>query len=121
ITVLAGLRRAMPITAVAGGAAALSMAGVPLTFGFVGKEAAYEALLHAGDWSLLLIALTVGASILLGLGGLLAGVLPFRGTADERSEVHEPAWELWLPPLVLAAASVLLGIVPGLIEMPLTS
>ena len=38
ITVLSGLRRAMPLTAVAGGAAALSMAGVPLTLGFVAKE-----------------------------------------------------------------------------------
>ena len=48
ITALAGLRRAMPMTAVAGGAAALSMAGVPLTLGFVGKDGAYEALLHGG-------------------------------------------------------------------------
>ena len=51
ITALAGLRRAMPMTAVAGGAAALSMAGVPLTLGFVGKDGAYEALLHGGGWS----------------------------------------------------------------------
>ena len=32
-----GLRRTMPITAFAGGAAALSMAGVPLTLGFLGQ------------------------------------------------------------------------------------
>ena len=80
ITALAGLRRAMPMTAVAGGAAALSMAGVPLTLGFVGKDGAYEALLHGGGWSAWLLVLTVLASILLGLAGLLAGVLPFRGT-----------------------------------------
>src|SRR5688500_16101719 len=35
IRVLSGLRRAMPITATAGSIAALSMAGVPLTLGFV--------------------------------------------------------------------------------------
>ena len=87
ITALAGLRRAMPITALAGGAAALSMAGVPLTLGFVGKDGAYEALLHAGEWSPWLLALMVLASILLGLAGLLAGVLPFRGhrPSNERS------------------------------------
>ena len=51
ITDLAGLRRAMPLTAVAGGVAALSMAGVPLTLGFVAKDGAYEALLHGGGWS----------------------------------------------------------------------
>ena len=55
------------------------MAGVPLTLGFVGKDGAYEALLHGGGWSPWLLALTVLASILLGLAGLLAGVLPFRG------------------------------------------
>ena len=38
------------MTALAGGAAALSMAGVPLTLGFVGKDGAYEALLHASHW-----------------------------------------------------------------------
>src|SRR4029434_3212961 len=51
ISVLAGLRRTMPITAVAGGAAALSMAGVPLTLGFVGKDSAYDAVLHAAGAS----------------------------------------------------------------------
>ena len=43
----AGLRRAMPLTALAGGAAALSMAGVPPLLGFIAKDASYEALLHA--------------------------------------------------------------------------
>ena len=43
IAALGGLRRTMPITAVAGGAAALSMAGIPLTFGFIaGRSAAAE-------------------------------------------------------------------------------
>ena len=42
-TLLGGLYRAMPITAVAGGLAALSMAGLPPFFGFVGKELTYEA------------------------------------------------------------------------------
>ena len=79
ISALAGLRRTMPITALAGGAAALSMAGVPLTLGFLGKDGAYEALLHASDWFPWLLILIVVASILLGLAGLLAGVLPFRG------------------------------------------
>ena len=51
ISALVGSAQAMPMTALAGGAAALSMAGVPLTLGFVGKDGAYEALLHASDWS----------------------------------------------------------------------
>ena len=110
ISALAGLRRAMPMTALAGGAAALSMAGVPLTLGFVGKDGAYEALLHTRQSFPWLLALTVVASTLLGLSGLLAGVSPFRGVAP-RTEVHDPAWPLWAPPLILATIGLLAGIV----------
>jgi multicomponent Na+:H+ antiporter subunit A len=110
---LAGLRRAMPITAFAGGAAALSMAGVPLTLGFAGKDGAYEALQHAAigfPWPL---ALMVGASVLLGLAGVLAGVLPFWTGAAPSHPVHDPGWGLWAPPLVLAIAGLAAGVVPA--------
>lgn len=120
VTVLAGLRRAMPITALAGGAAALSMAGVPLTLGFVGKDSAYEALLHGAGWSQWLLALTVASSILLGLAGLLAGVLPFQG-APAKEAVHEPAWALWLPALALAVTGVATGILPSILNAPLSA
>ena len=120
ISVLAGLRRTMPMTALAGGGAAVSMAGVPLTLGFVGKDGAYEALLHAGDWFPLLPALIVLASILLGLAGLLAGVLPFRGVAPTK-EVHDPAWPLWLPPLLLATTGLVPGIAPSVLDGPLSA
>jgi multicomponent Na+:H+ antiporter subunit A len=121
ITSLAGLRRSMPLTAYAGGAAALSMAGVPLTLGFIGKEAAYEALFHAGDWSSILLTVTVLASILLGLGGLLAGVLPFVGTPGQVDAGHEPPWQMWGPPALLATAGVVTGILPMLMNAPLSS
>lgn len=120
IAALAGLRRAMPMTAVAGGAAALSMAGVPLTLGFVGKDGAYEALLHGGGWSAWLLALTLLASILLGLAGLLAGVVPFRGNRPAE-DVREPAWPLWFPPLTLALTGVFAGVVPWILAAPLSA
>ena len=119
VTALGGLRRAMPITAVAGGAAAISMAGVPLTLGFIGKDGAYEALLHGPGW--LLLALMVLASILLALAGLIAGVLPFRGTASPTHDVHDPAWPLWIPPLLLAVGGVVVGIVPSVLDGPLSA
>ncbi|MGE0361405.1 MAG: Na+/H+ antiporter subunit B [Vicinamibacterales bacterium] len=122
VTVLRGLRRAMPRTALAGGAAALSMAGLPLTLGFVGKDGAYEALLHGGDWGAWLLAAMVLASILLGLAGLLAGVRPFQGRArPEDVAAHEPGWPLWTPPFVLAAAGVLAGVTPFLLNGALSS
>jgi multicomponent Na+:H+ antiporter subunit A len=121
ISALAGLGRTMPITALAGGAAAISMAGVPLTLGFVGKDGAYEALLHAHDWFPWLLVLVVASSIPLGVAGLLAGVLPFRGDDAAVKQVHEPAWLLWLPPLVLATSGLLAGIVPSILDSPLST
>jgi multicomponent Na+:H+ antiporter subunit A len=121
ITVLAGLRGAMPRTALAGLVAALSMAGVPLTLGFLGKDGAYEALLHGGDGFPWPLALLVVASSLLGLAGLLAGAVPFRGTAATPGDVHEPAWPLWLPPLFLAAIGLLFGLVPSLLDPALST
>ena len=124
ITDLAGLRRAMPVTAVAGGAAALSMAGVPLTLGFVGKDAAYEAVLGATAWSTALTTLTVMASVLLGLAGLVAGVAPFRGAIASdvgRTRATHEAWPLWLPPLTLATVGLLVGLLPSLLNAPLSA
>jgi multicomponent Na+:H+ antiporter subunit A len=120
ISALAGLRRTMPITALSGGAAAASMAGFPLTLGFVGKDGAYETLLHANDWFPWLLALMVGASILLGVAGLLAGVLPFHGDVATVKDVDEPAWPLWLTPLVLATFGLLAGIAPSILNAPLS-
>jgi multicomponent Na+:H+ antiporter subunit A len=120
IAVLGGLRRAMPITALAGGAGAISMAGVPLTFGFVGKDAAYAALQAAGGSLPWMLAAMVAASMLLGVAGLLAGVRPFRGGAA-LSQAHEPPWELWVPPVVLAAAGLVTGIVPSSLDWPIAA
>ena len=122
VTALAGLRRAMPKTAFAGGAAAVSMAGVPLTLGFVGKDGAYDALLHADAWFPWPLVLMVLASILLGLAGLLAGVLPFRGDRPAPlQEVHEPTWPLWFPPLFLATLGLVVGLVPSIVNGPLSA
>jgi multicomponent Na+:H+ antiporter subunit A len=117
VTALSGLRGMMPLTAVAGFAAALSMAGVPLTLGFVAKDGAYDALLRGEMWWLL--AAIVVASVLLGLAGLLAGVVPFRG--QPAVQVREPAWRIYLPPLLLAVTGVIVGIVPAVINAPLSA
>ena len=116
ITALSGLRRAMPITTLAGGIAAVSMAGVPLTLGFVGKDGAYDALLHTSGWFPAPLVLMVLASVLLGLAGLLAGVLPFRGAPMTGKEIHDPSWQLWLPPVVLAGIGLLVGVAPFLLN-----
>ena len=121
ITRLAGLRRAMPKTAFAGGAAALSMVGVAPTLGFVGKDGAYDALLHASDWSVWLLGALVFASVLLGLAGLLAGARPFIGTTAAADGVHDPDWRLWLPPVALAVVGIAAGVAPFVLDMPMTA
>jgi len=125
ISVLAGLRQRMPFIALAGGAAALSMAGVPLTLGFVGKDAAYEALLQIGNGFPWLLVLLVLASVFLGMTGLLTGVLPFLGNAASVRHGREPGWPLWIPPLVLATSGVVVGVAPsilnGLVSMAATA
>ncbi|MGO1816622.1 MAG: proton-conducting transporter transmembrane domain-containing protein [Sphingobacterium sp.] len=47
ISQLAGLRKVMAPVAIAAVLAALSSAGLPLTYGFIGKDLIYEATLHA--------------------------------------------------------------------------
>jgi multicomponent Na+:H+ antiporter subunit A len=121
ISALAGLRRSMPITALAASAAALSMAGVPVTLGFVGKDGAYEALMHGSAGVPWLLVLIVPASIFLGLAGLLTGVLPFYGRVAPAHQVHDPGWPLWMPPLVLASGGLVAGIAPSMLSGPFSA
>ena len=61
------------------------------------------------------------ASVLLGLSGLIAGVLPFRGDPARVKEVHDPAWPLWIPPLLLAAGGLFIGVAPSILNRPLST
>jgi multicomponent Na+:H+ antiporter subunit A len=111
----------MPRTALAAGVAALSMAGVPLTLGFVVKDVAYEALLHAGSPALWLLGLTLLANVLLGLAALLVGILPFAGDARKDVAAHEPPWPLWISPAILAVIGAIAGIAPSILDAPLSA
>src|SRR5690606_3928130 len=56
---LSGLAGFMPLVAVAAFVAALSSAGIPLTFGFVSKDLIYESGLRFPRWGLWFIVLTL--------------------------------------------------------------
>ncbi len=65
---LSGLGRRLPVLAVAGCLAAASMAGLPPLLGFVGKEAAFTALLDGGlpdrtAATVVLVALVAGSAL----------------------------------------------------------
>jgi multicomponent Na+:H+ antiporter subunit A len=120
ITELGGLRRSMPVTALAALLAACSMAGIPLFLGFVGKELLYEALLgHGAVWAQALLVAAVAASALMGAAGLIAGLSPFAGSPKRVMAKHRAPLMLSVPPLLLAAAGVAAGIWPRGIETPI--
>ena len=122
VTGLAGLRRAMPATALAAGLAAASMAGVPLSGGFIAKEQLYDTVRFAalpGRWGDVVVVAAVGASMCLGAAGLTAGIAPFRGRSTPTPAAHDVPVSLWLGPLILGIAGVLLGLFPGLVAGPI--
>src|SRR5690606_7308859 len=102
VTRLAGLRKVLPPLAVAGVLAALSSAGLPFTFGFIGKDLIYEATLQTAGIAVILTALALTTNVFLVVAGFLAGIKPFTGKLDEAfRHVHLPHWLMWTPPLLL--------------------
>ncbi|WP_371156772.1 putative monovalent cation/H+ antiporter subunit A [Jannaschia sp. 2305UL9-9] len=116
-TVLRGLVRAMPFTAVAAALAALSMAGVPPLFGFIGKEFMYKAALDAQPAMLWVTVCTFAASALMFVAAGIVAWRPFTGKlADTPVTPHEGPMPMLLGPLLLAVLGLALGLFPDLAE-----
>jgi len=115
---LGGLRSAMPITMIGGLAAALSMSGIPPFFGFIGKEITYEAALHAGGWSTLILGASVLANAALVASGLLVGLKPFIGEIKGAftREPHEAPLSMYLGPCVLGGLGLAIGLYPAFVD-----
>lgn len=122
LTRLGGLRGVMPITAIATGLAALSMAGLPPMLGFIGKELLYEAKLQAPRAAPLITSAGVLANMLMvALAGSVA-IQPFFGPQTETSrKAHEAPLSLWLGPALLAGLGLVIGLLPDMIAQPLIS
>src|SRR5690606_31464409 len=114
-----GLFRAMPITAIAAGIAALSLAGVIPMFGFVAKELLFDAgLQDAATW--ILASLLAGPLVLalLGLGFGIAApwvdhiLLGAAATAVAGVPVEYPIslWHGFNTPLLLSIISLIAGV-----------
>jgi multicomponent Na+:H+ antiporter subunit A len=112
---LSGLGRRLPLLAAIGTAAAASMAGLPPLLGFVGKEAAFTALLDGGlpDRTVALVVLTglVAGSVLTAAytARFVWGAFARKpGSAD--TELEHPPEPLFLAaPAVLALTGLVLG------------
>ena len=115
INQLSGLYRKMPITAVAAVLAALSMAGLPPLFGFIGKELLYGATLEAPFTAWLLTAVALSTNALMVVAGAMVGGVPFFGKpAKTDGHVHDPDLFMWFGPLLLACLGILIGLMPNL-------
>ncbi len=122
VTTLGGLRGLMPWTAAAGLMAALSKAGAPPMFGFIGKELLYKTKLDLeviGGW---LIIAAVAANVALVATALLVSVKPFWGrTRPTPKAAHEAPFGMLLGPVVLAVTGVVVGLLPAPFERALGS
>lgn len=119
VTRLGGLRKTLPVTALAATLAALSMAGLPPLFGFIGKELLYEATLEAPVAAPLLTGVTLTTNALMVVAAGMVAFAPFFGPKPASSEtVHEAPPTMWLGPLVLASLGLLIGLLPDfMVEM----
>jgi multicomponent Na+:H+ antiporter subunit A len=115
---LGGLARAMPVTAIAAVAAALSMSGFPPFLGFIGKELKYEGALAVASEPVLVAAASVAANaMMVAIAGIVV-VRPFFGPAGAGlGEAHEPPLRMWLGPLTLASLGLVLGLMPPYAEL----
>ncbi|MFW6240179.1 MAG: putative monovalent cation/H+ antiporter subunit A, partial [Thermodesulfobacteriota bacterium] len=119
---LGGLWRVMPITAAATGLAALSMAGLPPLFGFVGKELIYETTLGAPALVVLLTGATVFAKALTMVAAGKVAIIPFFGPLKQTPKhAHEAPESMWRGPVILGVSGLLLGLAPGILAQPLVS
>jgi multicomponent Na+:H+ antiporter subunit A len=114
---LSGLFKVLMPVGIAGLLAALSNAGFPPFFGFVGKDLIYEAALHHPHYSGLLITASIITNILLLYAGFQAGIKPFFGSlSTEFKGLQLPSPFLWIPPLLLGILSFGLGVFPFLAD-----
>ncbi len=110
---LGNLRHAMPWTAAAALLAGASMAGMPLSFGYVVKDVILEAK-SAGDvFAFAKAANTVFGAVAVAVAGVAAVRVFWRHPGvNETCEAHEGGPALVAPPLLLALAGITLGTFP---------
>lgn len=111
---LRGLKKVMPLTFGLVIVGAVSLAGIPPVFGFIGKELLLEAGLGANIW---VIAIIVSAAALVVGVSLTLIMKPFFGELPSLpNKPHEVDWPMLAGPIVLLSLSVLFGLIPMLAQ-----
>ena len=115
---LTGMARRMPLTALSAGIATASMVGLPVTAGYLAKEAALESMVHGED------GFATAALVAIVLGSILTFAYGLRfmwgAFASKRGVEPPPAQRasrlITTPAAVLAVATVAAGFLPGWLE-----
>ena len=118
---LSGIWQLLPFTATLTMITAASMAGVPLTNGFLSKEMFFTELLHNLSGGYLLLAASIAT-----LAGLFAVAYSARlihgvffdgavGKQVPNKQAHEPALTMRAPAVLLATLCIAVGILPSLL------
>ncbi len=116
--ILRGLWRKMPLTFLGGALAAISMAGIPPFFGFIGKEFLYKAGLEMEVAMYWITGSIFAASVLMFAAAGIAVLRPFTGPlGDTPKPPHEGPWAMWICPLILGVFSLGFGLAPDLAEL----
>ncbi|WP_276320638.1 proton-conducting transporter membrane subunit, partial [Phytoactinopolyspora endophytica] len=113
---LSGVRHTAPGIVAVAGVACVSMAGLPPTVGYLGKEAAYEAFVEpfpAGEW--ILAGMVAGSALTVAYTlRFIAALLVERGGGPVPA--RPPAIGFLAAPALLSGAGLALGLVPALTD-----
>jgi multicomponent Na+:H+ antiporter subunit A len=113
---LAGLAPALPITAAAALLAGISMAGMPLSFGFVAKDLIAIAKTEGDVYAWVGYASLFVSAVSIAVAGVAAVRVFWHRGGERDPNVHECGWALTLPPLAIAALGILFGPLPHLVD-----
>jgi multicomponent Na+:H+ antiporter subunit A len=109
---MGGLRRFLPVTALASTLASLSMAGLPPFFGFISKEFLFEAQIES-SWNAVPVAIAVLVNaVIVGVAGVVT-LRPFFLNEGRIREVrHREVPGLLVGPVVLALLGLVVSLAP---------
>jgi multicomponent Na+:H+ antiporter subunit A len=116
LRLLGGLRRFLPVTALASVLASLSMAGLPPFLGFISKEFLFEAQIQS-SWDAVPMAVAVLVNaVIVGVAGVVTLRPFFMGHGRVREVRHREVPGLLVGPVVLALLGLVISIEPEWID-----
>ena len=111
---LGGLAKFMPITFISASIAALSISGVPPFNGFFSKWMIYQGIIGLSGssrlWIIWLCAAMFGSALTLASFVKLIHSVYLGQVSDKNLIAKEVHWTMWLPPAILAASCLIIGI-----------